>query len=106
MMNINKINILNKEGMLTPEDRKQPLEHGCHDFTFKSCIDLSDGVDVIPYGSRKQFSLDQYSQDVASFICWWTHNVMKDLNGFSGFSHVKFRLPEGTELIDTHHLKQ
>jgi len=100
-MNINKINIINKEGMLTPEDRKKPLEHGCNAFTFKSCIDLSSGIEVIPYGNANKFSLDQYSQDVASFICWWTHFVKKDLNGFSGFSHVKFRLPEGAELIDT-----
>lgn len=100
-MDINKINILNKEGMLTDEDRKQPLSHGCNSFSFESCVDLSKGIDVIPYGNSKQFSLDQYSQDIASFMCWWTTNVMKDLNGFSGFSHVKFRLPEGTELIDT-----
>ena len=101
MLSIEKINILNKQGMLTKEDRKEDLWHGCHTFEFKSCIDLSKGVDVIPYGRSKQFSLDQYTQDVASFMCWWTTNVMKDLNGFSGFSHVKFRLPEGVELIDT-----
>lgn len=85
-----EINILNKYGMLTDEDRKQPLEHGCSYFTFKTCIDLSKPVKVIPFGSGGKMPIDWYSQDLASFICWWTHFVQKDLNGFSGFSHVKF----------------
>lgn len=101
MNSINDYNILNKKGMLTPEDRKKPLEHGCSYFTFKSCIDLSEGVEVIPYGNPDQVSVDWYSQDVASFIAWWTKFVMCDLNGFSGFSHIKFRLHGNFELIDT-----
>jgi hypothetical protein len=99
-MGWSEINILNKHGMLTSEDRKQPLEHGCDWVTFKSCVDLSEGVKVIPYGTRGQISVQQYSQDLASFMCWWERNVMCDLNGFSGFSHVKFFL-EGFELVDT-----
>jgi hypothetical protein len=87
---MDKINILNKVGYLTPEDRKQPLEHGCEYFTFKTCLDLSEPVKVIPYGQPEQYSIQQYSRDIASFICFWTHFVQKDLNGFSGFGGVKF----------------
>ena len=49
------------------------------------------------HGNNK-ISLQNYSKDVASFICWWTHFVKKDLNGFSGFSHVKFE-PQGFDVI-------
>ena len=89
---MNRINILNKVGMLSDEDRKQPISHGCNYFRFESCVDLSSGVKVIPYGNRQMYSINDYSQDLASFMCWWTKFVMKDLNGFSGFSHVKFEL--------------
>lgn len=87
---MDKINILNKQGFLSDEDRKKPLEHGCEYFTFKSCIDLSKGVQVIPYGRQKVFSINDYSRDLASFITWWTKCVYEDLNGFSGFAHVDF----------------
>jgi hypothetical protein len=96
---MNKINILNKVGMLTDEDRKQPLSRGCNYFSFETCVDLSIGVKVIPYGSALLYSVNNYSQDLASFMCWWNHFVMKDLSGFSGFSHVKFELV-GFELVD------
>jgi hypothetical protein len=99
-----EINILNKNGMLSNEDRKEPLEHGCQWVTFKSCVDLSEGVRVIPYG-RGKISVDHYSQDLSSFMCWWEHFVKCDLNGFSGFSHVKFIL-EGIELVDTNKEKE
>lgn len=98
---MDKYNILNKPGMLTAEDRKAPLERGGEYFTFKTCLDLSIGVKVIPYGNSTEFSVDQYTQDVAAFICFWNHFVAKDLNGFSGFSHVKFELVGGFKLIDT-----
>ena len=62
------INILNKQGMLTEEDRKQPLEHGCNRFAFKTCIDLSEPIQVIPYGTSKKHSLQHYSQDVSAFM--------------------------------------
>jgi len=84
------MNILNKQGMLTDSDRIQPLTHGNQYFQFESCIDLSIGVKVIPYGNNDKYSANLYSQDLASFICWWKHFVMKDLNGFQGFSHVNF----------------
>jgi len=102
MRDINKINILNKEGFLTDSDRKKSLNHQCEHFIFESCIDLSVPVKVTPYGydanKLKKYSVDSYSQDVSSFICWWTNNVMKDLNGFSGFRSVKFELI-GFEII-------
>lgn len=87
-----RINILNKQGLLSDEDRKQPLEHGCDRVTFKTCIDLSEPIKVYAYGNSGEVGLQQYSRDVASFMVWWTHFVLKDLNGFSGFSNVKFEL--------------
>lgn len=74
--------------MLTEEDRKEPLEHGCRYMTFKSCVDLSQGIEVIPYGSPK-ITRQQYSEDLMSFMAFWMNNVWEDLNGFQGFSHVK-----------------
>lgn len=91
---MHKLNILNKEGMLTNEDRLQPLSHTCDYFTFTSCLDLSIGVIVTPLGSYKSYPVDVYSKDLASFISWWTYFIMCDLNGFSGFSHVKFTIVE------------
>ena len=85
-----KINILNKVGLITDEDRKAPLQHGCDFFTFETCLDLSEPIKVIPYGYTTEVSLEIYSKEIASFISWWTKFVQKDLNGFSGFSHVKF----------------
>lgn len=94
-----RINVLNKPGMLTDEDRKQPLEHGCDHFTFKSCLDLSEPVQIIPYGtSGGEYSIEHYTRDVARFISWWEYFVKKDLNGFSGFSNVKF-VPVGFVIV-------
>jgi hypothetical protein len=87
-----KINILNKLGFLTTEDRKEKLQHGCEHVTFETCLDLSQPIKVIPYGNSKELSIQLYSRDVASFICWWTHFIQKDLNGFSGFHNVQFEL--------------
>ena len=91
---MDKLNILNKLGLLTDEDRKEPLERGCDYFTFKTCLDLSKPVQVIPYGYEegkvKEMSAQSYSRDLSSFMFFWTHFVAKDLNGFQGFHSVKF----------------
>lgn len=86
------MNILNKQGMLSDSDRKQPLSHTSNYFTFESCLDLSIGIKVIPLDNYPTHPISRYSQDLASFMCWWNHFVMKDLNGFSDFSHVNFEL--------------
>ena len=85
-----RCNIFGKRELLTKEDRKRPLVHGCDYFKFESNIDLSDGIKVIPYGSCEIFSTEQYSIDLMSFMVWWTNNVFQDLNGFSGMSNIKF----------------
>lgn len=89
---MDKINILNKQGMLTDLDRKEPLQHGCSYLTFETNLDLTEPIKIKPYGLAKEISAEKYSQDLASFFVWWKHFVMKDLNGFSGFSNVKFEL--------------
>ena len=86
-----RTNILNKEGLLTDQDRKEPLVQGCQHCTFTTNLDLSQEVIIIPYGSG-ELTLEQYTQDIASFIAWWSYFVQKDLNGFSGFGNVKFKL--------------
>ena len=91
MKDINRINVLNKEGMLTDEDRKQPFVHGCNHCTFRTNVDLSGGVKVESY-AWEEMTIDMYSQDLAAFMVYWTSQVLKDLNGFSGFGHVKFEL--------------
>ena len=96
---MDKVNILNKTGLLTDEDRKAPLVHTCNYFTFETCLDLSEPIKVIPLSNKTDLvSLQAYSKDVCSFICWWSHFVKKDLNGFSGFSNVKFE-PLGFKVI-------
>lgn len=85
-------NILNKEGFLTDEDRTHPLTHGGHLFTFKTCLDLTKPVQIIPYGTRTEYTASEYSRDLASFIAWWCYFVKNDLHGFAGFSHVTFEL--------------
>jgi len=87
-----RLNILNKEGFLTDSDRKESLVHGCNYLTFHTNLELSEPIKVTQYGFSKTVTLEHYSQDVASFFVWWTELVMKDLNGFTGFSHVKFEL--------------
>ena len=94
-----RINILNKTGLLSEKDRKAPLEHGCDYFMFKTCLDLSEPIQVIPYGNSSQVPAHIYARNIASFICWWTNFVFKDLNGFSGFHNIKFQ-PIGFEIIN------
>ena len=87
---MSKLNILNKEGYLTKEDRKELLERGLEYTTFKTCLDLSKPIEITMYGQRGELTLEQYSRDVASFMAFWTNFVLKDLNGFSGMNSVKF----------------
>jgi hypothetical protein len=89
---MDKINILNKIGLLSVEDRKEKLQHGCNYLIFETCLDLSEPIKIRMFGNLAEISLNEYSKDVANFICWWTHFVQKDLNGFSGFSNIKFEL--------------
>lgn len=92
---MDKINILNKQGLLTKEDRKESLSHGCSYVSFESSIDLiHKPIKVIPYSPSGKITRENYSRDLASFMVWWTHFVYKDLNGFSGFSNVKFDFSE------------
>lgn len=87
-----KINILNKIGMISDEDRNHKIIHSCFNLSFETCIDLSVPIKVKMIGNSKIISIENYSRDVSSFIVWWTLNVLKDLNGFSGFNNVKYEL--------------
>lgn len=89
------MNILNKEGMLTTEQRKEPLVKGMNHVTFRTCLDLSQGIVVEPYGTRNEMTLQQWNEDLAAFISFWNQFVLCDLNGFSGFSHIKYTFPDG-----------
>jgi hypothetical protein len=93
------INILNKRGFLTPEDRKHKCSHRGEYFTFETNLDLSIPIKVTPFISNEgKFNVNQYSVDLAIFMEWWSREVWKDLNGFSGFHNVKFELV-GFELV-------
>ncbi len=87
-----KLNILNKQGMLTDTDRKEKLIHDCNWVSFYTNLDFTEPIKVVPFGDTKELPVELYSQDLASFMVWWTHFIMKDLNGFSGFGNVKFEL--------------
>ena len=93
-----RINILNKEGMLSTEDRKEKLCHIEGNFCFTSCLDLSKGVSITTlYGDKETYR--NYSQALSAFISWWRYFVMKDLNGFSGFGCIDFKF-NGFKLIE------
>jgi hypothetical protein len=87
-----RINILNKPGMLTPEDRKQTFTHSCEHVTFYGKLDLSGEITVTKFGTVRELSYEQYSQDLAEFMVWWTNFVLIDLNGFHGLRNTKFKL--------------
>lgn len=87
-----RINILNKEGIISYVDRKEPLVHGGEFFTFSTCLDLSKPIELTPYGNRIEYSLQEYSRDLMNFISWWNYFVAKDLNDFSGFHNVEIKL--------------
>lgn len=44
---MDKINILNKPGLLSQEDRKKPLQQGCDYIEFTTCLDLSEPVKMM-----------------------------------------------------------
>lgn len=85
-------NILNKDGLLTDEDIKEGYVQTYGNFTFHTCLDLSEPVKIVPLGTRTEYTLQGYSKDLSSFISNWTYFVKRDLNGFTGFYHVKFEL--------------
>lgn len=87
---MSKINILDKVGLLSDEDRKEPLQISFGYFTFETCLDLSKPIKIIPLSDIKEVSLEIYTRDITIFISWWTNFVLKDLNGFSGFYHIKY----------------
>jgi hypothetical protein len=84
------MNFFGGKGCLTDEQRKKPLQHDCEHFTFRTCVDLSEPIRVSPFGSRTQFSLDEYSNDLSAFMVWWSMNVLPDLIGFNGFHNRQF----------------
>jgi hypothetical protein len=84
------MNFFGGKDYLDDNQRKKILEHGCEYFTFKTCVDLSEPIQVIPYGNLNEFTLNQYSIDISNFICWWSNVILKDLNGVSGFNNLKF----------------
>ena len=86
---MNKMNILNKTGLLTAQDGKALFKHQTANFLFETCLDLSEPVKITAF-SRTEVSANMYSQNIAEFIAYWAYFVRKDLNGFSGFSNVKF----------------
>ena len=87
---MDKINILNKQGMLSTEDRKENFSHMCDYVTFETCLDLSKPVKVNPMGMDNRVTIENYTRDISSFISYWNYFVKKDLNGFQGFSGVRF----------------
>ena len=92
-----RTNMFGTQGYCTDEQRKQSLDHRCNHLDFKSCIDLSVGVKITCFYSDK-VSLTNYTKDIASFMTWWTLNVLPMLNGFSGVDTIKFEI-EGFNII-------
>lgn len=108
-MSKNCPNIFNKWEMISKEDRKKPISHGGSHFMFHTCADLSIGVKVVPFGNWKEFTINQYSNDLSEFIYWWNNFVKCDLKGFSGFGGKKFEMVGFTihnpEVIPVHDIR-
>ena len=86
-----QFNFLNYQGYITDEDRKRPIEHRGDHLTFKSCVDLSQGIEVT-LSCGDEISAEAYAKDVAIFTGWWSLEVWHSLNGFSGFGGIKFNV--------------
>ena len=86
-----RINILKYEGYLTEEDRKKPFEHVAQHIFFKTNLDLTQDIEMTLLGNSNKISLENYTNDVMSFISYWTYFVKPGLNGFIGGNH-KFKL--------------
>ena len=93
--------IPDKNGFYSKEDRKEPLIHNCDFFSFRTHIDLSGGVFVVPLDLEdNRFNLfneeakaelaTALAKDVAVFIAWWMLNIYPHLNGFSGIDTIEW----------------
>jgi hypothetical protein len=78
---------------ISKEERKKPLEHHVNGYLFKSCIDLSNGVTVVRM-EYADHSNEALSKAVAEFTAWWTVNIHRYLNGFSGMDCIRWTIIE------------
>ena len=86
------MNILNKTGLISGNDKKIPFTHIGKYLEFKSCLDLSSGVNIKPISDFEILSIEDYSKELSDFIIWFSENIKNDLNGFSGFDNIKYNL--------------
>lgn len=77
---------------LTDEERKSKLVRNENCFTFETCIDLSQPIKVSSevYKKDQDRYLEQLAIAISGFMCWWSRDVHKKLNGFSGTDCVKW----------------
>jgi hypothetical protein len=85
---MSRLNILNKEGLLSKQDCKEPLIHGCqhrlsqHALTYLVSPKFRHMELVVRYPYN-------YAATLHYFIDWWVYFVKSILNGFSGHSATK-----------------
>jgi hypothetical protein len=81
-----------KSPVLTEEQRKEQYVHPCFPFIFKSNVDLTDGIIVSLFESidvTKCKSSELYCA-MAGFVATWTLDIWQHLNGWPGFSCLKY----------------
>jgi len=90
-----------RKGYLTDEERKEPFRWFGENFVFfAKHADLSEtGVEIYrnenysyPYGPSPCTWENALLRDCMQFGIWWSNNVHKYLNGFSGFDTVKIEI--------------
>lgn len=69
------------------EERKKPIEHYVAGLTFKSCIDLSEGITI----TKEDWftpTPEEIARQSMAFATWWTLNFHPHLNGFCGIDCI------------------
>ena len=83
------MNLFGGVGYLTEEQRKAPLKHTVVHFTFKTCVDLSEGVTI---EARGEYPENVLARETALFMVWWSNNILQDLNGWIMPHSNKFKV--------------
>ena len=76
--------------LYSKEERKKPIEHYVDGLTFKSCIDLSDGITITKEAWFNP-TPEKIAQACMTFATWWTLAFHSHLNGFSGIDAVSIK---------------
>lgn len=77
----------------TEKEREKAFVFDGEHFTFKTCNDLSHGIEVTPNAPiNKEEQYNLLAIDISLFTLYWNENHRERLNGFSGLDTVKWKI--------------